>query len=171
MNAPFSAQRRYTRSAGIKDTFGDFTCLNCGNLVPANSLLSGVRNRNHCPYCLSSRHLDLYEPGDRLSACKERMAPLGLALKHSSSRYAGHTAGIPAATGQGELMLVHVCQGCGKLSANRIAADDDSSRLWAVFEGQARLDLARLGALNASGITLLGAPQTALVQVRLFGRN
>lgn len=163
MNARFASQRRYTGSTGMKDTFGDFTCLHCGNLVSASSLLSGVRNRNHCPYCLTSRHLDLYQAGDRLSACKERMAPVGLALKRGAAKY--------ALAIQGELLLVHACQGCSKLSINRIAADDDSARLLQVFERSAQLDGGLPALLRAQEISLLGAQQAALVRVRLFGKN
>ena len=36
-------------------------CLHCGTYISAEAVLSGVRNRNHCPHCLSSRHLDLFE--------------------------------------------------------------------------------------------------------------
>jgi hypothetical protein len=46
-----------------------------------------VRNRNHCPYCLWSRCLDLFRAGDRLSACKAPMQPVGLALKHTRKKY------------------------------------------------------------------------------------
>ena len=100
---PF-AQRTYSRSKGQQDTFGDFTCLHCGRLVQSHELLSGVRNRNHCPHCLSSRHLDLYAAGDRLAACKGRMQPVALTLKHDGNKYRRNS---------GELMLVHICDECG----------------------------------------------------------
>ncbi len=59
----------------------DFKCIHCHHLVPADSLVSGVINRNHCPYCLYSRHLDLHQAGDRLSACKSQMQPVALTFK------------------------------------------------------------------------------------------
>jgi DNA-directed RNA polymerase subunit RPC12/RpoP len=46
----------------------EFFCLRCGVIVSSTYELSGVRNRNHCPYCLWSRHLDWRTPGDRLSS-------------------------------------------------------------------------------------------------------
>src|SRR5512147_2229255 len=99
-------------------TFGDFRCAHCHALVSSAHLFSGVNNRNHCPYCLWSCHLDLFAAGDRLSACKAPMQPIGLTMKPGRNKYR------PEA--HGELMLVHACTGCGSLSINRIAADDDS---------------------------------------------
>ena len=60
------------------DINADFRCQHCGAYVSASRVLSGVSNRNHCPYCLWSRHLDLFEAGDRLAACKAPMRPVGL---------------------------------------------------------------------------------------------
>ncbi len=71
------------------DTFGDFRCVHCRVMISANIALSGVNSRNHCPYCLWSKHLDLFKAGDRLSACKGAMKPVGLALKTSYKKY-GH---------------------------------------------------------------------------------
>ncbi|MBQ7124729.1 MAG: RNHCP domain-containing protein, partial [Clostridia bacterium] len=48
-----------------------FVCLNCGKEV----LPLGYSSRNHCPFCLSSRHLDI-NPGDRLSECGGIMKPI-----------------------------------------------------------------------------------------------
>ena len=62
-------------------TFGDFKCAHCHALVLSTHLVSGVNNRNHCPYCLWSSHLELYAAGDRLSACKAPMKPIGLTMK------------------------------------------------------------------------------------------
>lgn len=154
------AQRTYTRSKGQQNTFGDFTCVHCGRLVQAHELLSGVRNRNHCPHCLSSRHLDLYAAGDRLAACKGRMQPAALTLKHDGNKYRCDS---------GELMLVHICDDCGKLSINRIAADDDNERLLQVFYASQQLDSATCAVLARAGITPLDARQRELVQRRLWG--
>ena len=107
-------------------TFGDFTCGHCHAIVSSAHFLSGVNNRNHCPYCLWSCHLDLYASGDRLSACKGQMQPIGLTLKKGRNKYAMEA--------RGELMLVHECTDCGTLSINRIAADDDPSTILAVFQ-------------------------------------
>jgi hypothetical protein len=149
--------------SGLRNTFGDFVCLVCHNFVSAEAALSGVHNRNHCPYCLSSRHLDLYEAGDRLSACKSRMRPLALTLKKTGKKY--------NQPNQGEMMLIHVCDDCGKLSINRLAADDDIETVLAIFEKSRKLDAETRARLTREGITVLEAREAPLVRERLLGRN
>ena len=107
--------------------FGDFECGQCRLRVSAEPRLSGVQNRNHCPYCLWSKHVDLREAGDRLCACKGLMRPVGLALKRTKKKYA-------AAGARGELLLAHQCAACGAVSLNRVAADDSPARLREVWE-------------------------------------
>jgi hypothetical protein len=141
-------------------SFGDFKCAYCGVVVCAEHLLSGVNNRNHCPYCLWSRHLDLYAAGDRLSACKGSMRPVGLTMKHSRNKYAA---------GGGELMLVHECIECGCLSINRIAADDDARNLFDVFSASSALPARSRSLFRQNGIILLEAESATLVQSQLFG--
>lgn len=159
MNARFTTRRTYSRSNGMRNTFGDFVCLHCHNFVSAEAAISGVHNRNHCPYCLSSRHLDLFEAGDRLSACKARMKPVTLTLKRSSRKY--------ARPGDGELMLVHVCEECGKVSINRIAADDDNEQVMSLVAGNLDDDLRCL--LIETGIVPVDTAEMHLVRGGLFG--
>lgn len=83
-----------------------FRCGHCKRFVPP--LPSGGRQRNHCPYCLYSRHVDEKRPGDRASACRSLMAPIGAFQRPN-----------------GEHVLVHRCLGCGFERFNRIGADDD----------------------------------------------
>jgi hypothetical protein len=164
MKTNFSTQRtRQTGSNGLRNTFGDFVCLVCHNFVSAEAALSGVHNRNHCPYCLSSRHLDLYKAGDRLSACKARMRPMALTLKRTGKKY--------NQPNQGEMMLIHLCDECGKLSINRIAADDDIETVLEIFEGSRKLGTEMKSLLTESGISLLEAGDIHLVQERLLGRS
>src|SRR5690349_9834323 len=113
-------------------SFGDFRCAHCHAIVSSAHLLSGVNNRNHCPYCLWSCHLDLFAAGDRLSACKAPMKPIGLTMKKGRNKY--------QAEPRGELMLIHACSECTTLSINRIAADDDSATLMKIFQETATLD-------------------------------
>ena len=141
----------------------DFICGHCHNFVSAAISLAGVLNRNHCPYCLWSRHLDLYTGGDRLCACKGAMRPIALTLKRTNNKYAPR---------QGELMLVHHCQECGALSINRIAADDDNERLWELYRRSLHsLPPALRGAADVQGIHLLEEDMQSLVRARLFGQN
>lgn len=145
----------------INETFGDFKCIHCRSHVSANPFLSGVHNRNHCPYCLWSRHLDLYRSGDRLAACKGQMRPIGLALKKTNKKYGKD---------QGELMLVHQCLDCGKVSANRIAADDIADYLYEVYEHSLDLDCAARRQIQDGGVEPLNAQHAGIVEKRLFGR-
>lgn len=133
----------------------DFRCINCRNYISANPYLSGVNHRNHCPYCLHSRHLDLYKAGDRLAACKGLMKPVGLTVKRSRNKYARQ--------GNGELMIVHRCQDCGKYSINRIAADDDSMLLKETYKNSISMDTLEKAILAREGIRLLQRDEQIMV--------
>jgi DNA-directed RNA polymerase subunit RPC12/RpoP len=141
-------------------TTGDFKCAHCGHIVSSAHWLSGVQNRNHCPYCLWSRHLDLYAAGDRLSACKAPMQPVALTCKRSRNKYS---------RGRGELMLVHLCTGCGEVSINRIAADDDAETLLEAFKLSLALPGRTLGLLWENEIDILPPDSLPLLQLQLFG--
>jgi hypothetical protein len=143
-------------------SFGDFTCKHCGFTVSADTLYSGVIHRNHCPYCLWSRHLDLYKSGDRYSACKGLMKPVGLCLKKTYKKYA------PLGTA-GELMLVHQCLECGKSSINRIAADDDPDQVMRVYTQSLSLDSHIRNDLFRKDIILLEERHKKVIILRLFG--
>lgn len=99
---------RYGRSAppgpGPQDQ--SFTCGQCKRFIGA--LPSGGHHRNHCPYCLYSRHVDAVKSGDRLSGCGGMMAPIGAFQRPN-----------------GEHVIVHQCERCGFERFNRIQADDD----------------------------------------------
>ncbi|MGI8552600.1 MAG: RNHCP domain-containing protein [Dehalococcoidia bacterium] len=84
----------------------EFRCRHCRMFV--GSLPSGGRHRNHCPYCLYSRHLDGDTPGDRASGCGGSMAPVGAVRRP-----------------KGEHEILHRCLDCRRERYNRIAADDD----------------------------------------------
>jgi len=141
-------------------TFGDFHCTNCGALVSSAHLLSRVHNRNHCPYCLWSRHLDLVNPGDRLSACKAPMGPIALTTKPGRNKYGGS---------DGELMLVHFCTVCQSISINRIAADDDPDMLLDVFNTSFTLPARTRSVLVDAGIHILSSESFELLGRQLFG--
>ena len=137
-----------------------FVCAACHGFVPTESGLSCVQNRNHCPYCLWSRHLDLYTAGDRLSACKALMQPIGLTIKRTYKKYGSCYS---------ELMLVHACKECEALSINRIAADDNPQAIMTVFEGMSHIEKGVLSRLKTEGIQLLGEAEKSLVLRQLFG--
>lgn len=82
-----------------------FRCRRCKAMVGPPP--SGGRQRNHCPRCLYSRHVDDRTPGDRASDCGALMAPIGVYTRRN-----------------GEYVVVHRCLGCGTVRYNRVAADD-----------------------------------------------
>lgn len=139
----------------------EFRCTQCGQVVSTSRECSGVNNRNHCPVCLWSRHVDHLKAGDRRSGCRSRMEPLGLTLKHTPKRYGGEQ--------QGELMLIHRCAGCGKLSINRVAADDNAASIYKLFLRAQHIDAELLSRLKAQGITPLLARDLTTVHTQLFG--
>lgn len=142
-------------------SFGDFICGHCHNIVSATHILSGVNNRNHCPYCLWSCHLDLFVAGDRLSACKGQMKPIGLTMKKSRNKYRFGSGG--------ELMLIHECVECGSFSINRIAADDDPDSILDVFNDSLSLSRQLLVRCEEQGIMVLMDLESIYTQ--LFGQT
>jgi DNA-directed RNA polymerase subunit RPC12/RpoP len=160
---PKRARRGGARRPGVNAAADGFKCAQCQAYVSADPGVAGVQNRNHCPYCLWSRHVDRATAGDRLADCQARMQPIGLTLKRTRNKYARENPG--------ELMVIHRCTGCGKISINRIAADDNSAVLLAVFEGSFELDEDTRARLEADGIALLGAADAGIVHTRLFGRG
>jgi hypothetical protein len=143
-------------------SFGDFRCAHCHGIVSSAHMLSGVNNRNHCPYCLWSCHLDLFAAGDRLSACKAPMKPIGLTMKKNRNKYQPES--------RGELMLIHECVECKTLSINRIAADDDSGTVMTVFQESFRFGHHFHTTCEEQGIVILGAEDTEIVHTQLYGR-
>ena len=77
-----------------------FICEYCGQEVLP---LSNGSYRNHCPFCLFSKHVDV-KPGDRMSGCGGLMRPIG--LEHKS--------------GKG-FQIIHECLRCGDRKVNRTA--------------------------------------------------
>ncbi|NMB58424.1 MAG: RNHCP domain-containing protein [Chloroflexi bacterium] len=137
----------------------NFKCRNCGFFVTQNRELSGVNNRNHCPRCLWSRHMDI-TPGDRKSDCLSRMEPVGLTVKHVNKKYG---------CAVGELMVIHVCTCCGKVSINRIAADDDPDVIHTIFNISLEMPLELRERLTGEAILLLQHEERQIVRRQLYG--
>jgi hypothetical protein len=106
---------RYPRaqSAPPQQSDESFACGHCGQRI--GPLLSGGRNRNHCPFCLYSRHVDAERSGDRASPCKGMMEPIGVFERPN-----------------GEEVIVHRCVKCGFERFNRVGADDDEAQVGAL---------------------------------------
>lgn len=90
-----------------------FVCEACGTPVPP----AQGTFRNHCPNCLTSKHVDDAIPGDRAATC---------------------TGLMPAMAAEGSnpdnLDLVHRCQTCGKTMRNRTAPDDNQEAIFTLLK-------------------------------------
>jgi hypothetical protein len=162
-NLTMRGKRKFTSGSGRFNRHNqDFRCGHCLNLISANFVLAGVKNRNHCPICLWSKHVDSQEAGDRLAACKGLMKPIGLTLKKTRKKYG---------PGTGELMLVHECSDCGKLSINRIAADDDVERIFEIFNASKEIDTAVKARLEESEIAFLSEEDRQELRAQLLGKD
>jgi len=144
-------------------SFGDFRCAHCHAIISCAHLLSAVNNRNHCPYCLWSCHLDLHVAGDRLCACKAPMKPIGLTMKKGRNKYQREA--------RGELMLIHECVECRSLSINRIAADDDPGTIASVFQESLKFGCESYSLYLQQGIIPLEAKDSQIVYTQLYGRD
>lgn len=82
-----------------------FICASCGKAVPPVEF--GGKQRNHCPHCLSSVHVDI-TPGDRRASCRGIMKPISIYVQENK-----------------EWSIIHRCNKCKGIRQNRIAADDN----------------------------------------------
>ena len=80
----------------------EFICENCGKKVPQ----LGYSCRNHCPYCLHSKHLDI-NPGDRNCNCQGLMKPIGIEKYKNSYK------------------IIYNCTKCHESHKNIMAVDDN----------------------------------------------
>lgn len=96
------------RRKRFREDDGEFRCRSCKGLIGPPP--SGTRQRNHCPRCLASLHLD-ERPGDRAAQCGSLMEPIAIWVRSD------------------EWVLLHRCKGCGVIHANRIAPDDNETLL------------------------------------------
>lgn len=83
-----------------------FKCDACGKQV----IPLGYTSRDHCPYCLYSKHVDL-NPGDRECTCNGLLKPIAIE-KSKKENY----------------KIVYLCQKC-KIIKRNIAAKDDNMDL------------------------------------------
>lgn len=106
MNKEKFFENGYYKTHACKESF---VCKTCGKtVIPAGA---GTMHRNHCPNCLSSLHVDNI-PGDRASNCRGVMEAIAVWVRKD-----------------GEWAIIYRCTKCGKLSSNRVAADDNAVKL------------------------------------------
>ena len=80
-----------------------FVCENCGKQVDK----LGYSCRNHCPYWLHSKHVDI-NPGDRAEQCHGILEPIR-AEWNSKKGY----------------VIIFQCKKCGAIRKNKAAEDDN----------------------------------------------
>ena len=66
----------------------------------------GYTARDHCPYCLSSLHVDI-NPGDRACACRGVLKPIGIEKFKDTYK------------------IIYTCTTCNMVKKNIMASDDD----------------------------------------------
>lgn len=141
---------------------GAFRCANCGQMVFPTSAM-GTVHRNHCPFCLYSLHVDT-RPGNRASLCHARMEPVGLTCKLEGRDKYGRER-------RGDIMLVHVCAGCGSVNINRIAADDSCSGILDVFARSLSMHQDMQDAIEEAGVRRLRSEDAERLHEALFGKK
>lgn len=84
----------------------DFICDNCHKNVSKLNYTA----RDHCPYCLYSKHVDI-NPGDRKNDCHGLLAPIGVEKYKNTYK------------------IIYRCERCGKTHKNIVALDDDFDKI------------------------------------------
>ena len=80
----------------------NFICENCNKNVPKLEYSA----RDHCPYCLYSKHVDI-NPGDRLNNCCGLMKPIGIEKYKDTYK------------------IIYKCEKCKQIHKNIMAKDDN----------------------------------------------
>lgn len=84
----------------------EFICENCHKKVTKLNYTA----RDHCPYCLYSKHVDL-NPGDRQNQCKGMLKPTSIEKYKNTYK------------------IIYKCQKCQKNHKNIMAQDDDFNKI------------------------------------------
>lgn len=92
----------------------EFVCENCGKKVPKLEYSC----RNHCPYCLHSKHVDK-NPGDREEECHGILEPVGLEINNKKG-----------------YVIVFRCKKCGAIRKNKAAKDDNMDLIIKLSSGE-----------------------------------
>lgn len=84
----------------------EFICEKCGKNVDKLNYTA----RDHCPYCLYSKHVDIM-PGDRLNECRGLLVPINVEKFKDTYK------------------IIYKCNKCNSLHRNIIAKDDDFNEI------------------------------------------
>ena len=85
----------------------DFICDICNKEVKK----LGYTARDHCPYCLHSKHVD-NNPGDRLCECKGSLIPIAIEKGKKDT-----------------FKIVYKCEKCNMIKKNIAAVDDNFNKI------------------------------------------
>lgn len=88
----------------------NFLCEYCGKEVKK----LGYTARDHCPYCLCSKHVDV-NPGDRAQTCHGKLVPIDIEKCKETYK------------------IIYRCQSCGEIRKNIMALDDDFDKLLDIY--------------------------------------
>lgn len=92
------------------------------------------------------------------------MQPIGLTLKNTRvNPYTQKTSG--------EIMLVHYCLACGRISCNRVAGDDNAYAIICLLKENRRVDDLASGKLLDLNIHLLTTDDEDVVSRALLGNQ
>ncbi len=83
-----------------------FICENCNKEVKP----LGYSSRDHCPYCLYSKHVDI-NPGDRENTCLGLLKPIDIEKYKDTYK------------------IIYQCETCKQTHKNIIAKDDDMNKI------------------------------------------
>ncbi len=83
-----------------------FICEHCHKKVEK----LGYTSRDHCPYCLYSKHVDI-TPGDRANTCCGLLKPIEIEKFKNTFK------------------IIYKCEKCGKKHKNIIAKDDEFNEI------------------------------------------
>lgn len=83
-----------------------FVCENCKRNVTKLNYTA----RDHCPYCLYSKHVDI-NPGDRLNTCMGMLVPIDIEKFKDTYK------------------IIYKCEKCGMIHKNIAANDDNMNKI------------------------------------------
>jgi len=150
----YNSDRLITRKHKQEHDNG-FKCSHCKQWVVINPFI-GTANRNHCNLCLWSKHVD-NKKGDRRAICQAGMRPVGITFRIENSNT------------RGEIMLIHACAGCPKLSINRIAGDDGEVQILELFGRSFDMSAELRGEIEKGGIYIASINDRRHILDQLYG--
>lgn len=74
--------------------------------------------RDHCPFCLSSKHLDI-NPGDRQANCGGVLKPIDIEIGKKDT-----------------YKIIYKCEKCGEIKKNKAALDDDFDKILEIMSNE-----------------------------------